>query len=205
MWECSLVEVWSTVSFEHVVMIHGHFIRSNEEFFLCNVYAPCDNGAKQVLWEALSMRLQRFLGKNVCICGDFNAVRSLSERRSTRYNLARMLWFLLIGSLKKNSLVDLLLCCRSFTWYKRNGTSMSRIDRFHLSLDWCLMWPRCMQSAHFRGLSSHCHLLLFVSEDDWGPRPSWMLKRLSEVPDVTTQFFVILFPIILCVFIYGCM
>jgi exonuclease III len=79
-----LVEVWSTVSFEHVIMIHGRFLQSNEEFFLCNVYAPCDNGAKQVLWEALSGRLQQLVGKNVCICGDFNVVRALNERRSLR-------------------------------------------------------------------------------------------------------------------------
>lgn len=49
LWDSSLVEVWSTVSVENVLMIHGRFIKTNEEFFVLNVYAPCDNGAKVLL------------------------------------------------------------------------------------------------------------------------------------------------------------
>ena len=67
-------DVWSTSSGENVVMIHGRFVQCNEEFYLFNVYAPCDNGARQLLWDRLSVMLQQLAGKNVCICGDFNAV-----------------------------------------------------------------------------------------------------------------------------------
>lgn len=62
--------------------IHGRFIKSNEEFHLFNVYAPCDGGARQLLWDALSTRLQVLRGKNVCVCGDFNAVWCREERKS---------------------------------------------------------------------------------------------------------------------------
>jgi len=44
MWDCSEVEVWSTVSQEHVIIIH--------------VYAPCEVRAKKELWASLSIRLQ---------------------------------------------------------------------------------------------------------------------------------------------------
>jgi len=47
MWDNSEVEVWSSVSIKHVVIIHGRFLVSNEEFYVANVYAPCDNTAKQ--------------------------------------------------------------------------------------------------------------------------------------------------------------
>jgi exonuclease III len=135
LWDCSLVEVWSTVSFERVVMIYGRFIQSNEEFYLCNVYAPFDNGEKQVLWEALTMLLQQMLGKNVCICGDFNIVQSFSEWRSlqsqsTQNDIAPFNRFI-----AENSLVDLPFCGRKYTWYKGDGSPMSRIDRFFLSED----------------------------------------------------------------------
>jgi len=181
-WNMSLVDVWSIVSVDNVVMIHGRFVQSNEEFYLLNVYATCDNGAKQLLWDRLSLMLQQLAGKNVCICGDFNAVRSSDERRSLRAisSVSDMEPF--NRFIEENLLVDLPLCGRNYTWYKGDGSSMSRLDKFLLSEDWCLVWPSCMQVADLRGLSDHCPLFLMVNEDDWVPRPSRMLKCWNEVP-----------------------
>ncbi|MCI60493.1 cytochrome P450, partial [Trifolium medium] len=58
LWDSSEVEVWSTESYEHVLWCSGRFIQSGEEFILANIYAPCDDGAKQVLWGSLSARIQ---------------------------------------------------------------------------------------------------------------------------------------------------
>jgi len=74
--------VWSTVSREHVLLIHGRFIKTNEVFYLFNVYAPCDIRSKQELWVSLSERLVLLHEQNVCVCGDFNVVRGVEERRS---------------------------------------------------------------------------------------------------------------------------
>ena len=52
------------------------------------------------------------------------------------------------------------------TWYKGDGSLMTRIDRFLLLEDWCLVWPKCMQVAHLMGLSPHCPLLLFVDKEN---------------------------------------
>jgi len=133
MWDCSVVEVWSTVSFEHVVLIHGRFIQSNEEFYLANVYAPCDNGAKQILWGRLTTQLQRLVGKKVRVCGDFIDVWYVEERwcLPTSYiylEFTSFYWFI-----DDNVFVDLPLCGRKYTWYKGDGSSMSHIDRFMLS------------------------------------------------------------------------
>ncbi|MCI38171.1 endonuclease/exonuclease/phosphatase family protein, partial [Trifolium medium] len=73
MWDSSEVEVWSSVSREHVLVCHGRFLRSDEEFVVVNVYAPCDPVAKQGLWDSLSARLHAMVGLRVCVCGDFNA------------------------------------------------------------------------------------------------------------------------------------
>jgi len=133
------------------------------------------------LWDRLSSMLQQLTGKCVCICGDFNALRSVEERRSLRVysNVLDMAPF--NRFIEENLLVDLPLCGRKFTWYKGDGSSMSRLDRFLLSEDWCLVWPSCLQVAHLRGLSDHCPLFLTVNEEDWGPRPSRMLKCWNEV------------------------
>ena len=175
------VEVWSTVSQDHMLLIHGRFIQSNEEFYVINIYSPCDGRAKQALWEALSVRLQALRGEKICVCGDFNTVRCPEERRSLREgsNVNDVQHFSMF--IDDNDLVDLSLCGRRFTWFKGDGTSISRIDRFLLSEDWCLQWPNCIQVALLRGLSEHCPLQLSVDEENWGPRPVRMLKCWQDM------------------------
>ncbi|MCI87385.1 endonuclease/exonuclease/phosphatase family protein, partial [Trifolium medium] len=51
---------------------------------MANVYASCDPGAKQELWDSLFVRIQTLGRSRVCVCGDFNVVRSIEERRSAR-------------------------------------------------------------------------------------------------------------------------
>jgi len=63
MWDTLEVEVWSTVSFNHVLQIHGRFIRTGKEFYLFNIYAPCELREKQLLWASLSVKLQSLSGK----------------------------------------------------------------------------------------------------------------------------------------------
>ncbi|GAU20017.1 hypothetical protein TSUD_273520 [Trifolium subterraneum] len=182
MWDSSEVEVWSTTSFEHVLVCHGRFISSDEIFYVVNIYAPCDPGAKQRLWDSLSMRLQSLAWGRVCVCGDFNAVRGQEERRSSRVGPRQSNHLPFNCFIEDNNLVDLPLGGRKYTWYKGDGSSISRLDRFLLSEEWCLAWPNCTQVALLRGLSDHCPLVLVASEENWGPRPLRMLKCWKDVP-----------------------
>ena len=43
MWDTNEVEVWSSMSFDHVLMILGCFVKTGEQFAVFNVYAPCDS------------------------------------------------------------------------------------------------------------------------------------------------------------------
>jgi exonuclease III len=75
LWDSVEVEVWSSVSKDHLLQVHGKFLKTNEEFYLFNIYATYDGRAKQELRASLTERLQLLRGEKVCICGDFNAVR----------------------------------------------------------------------------------------------------------------------------------
>ncbi|GAU46776.1 hypothetical protein TSUD_402880, partial [Trifolium subterraneum] len=176
------VEVWSTESCEHVLWCHGRFTKSGEEFSVANVYAPCNDGEKQRLWDLFSARIQLLVGRRVCVCGDFNAVRTVDERRSARGGSNSLDHIPFNRFIDDNNLIDLPLSGRKFTWFKGDGLSMSRIDRFLLSGEWCLALPNCMQVARLRGLSDHCPIVLSANEEDWGPRPSRMLKCWRDVP-----------------------
>ncbi|CAJ2645440.1 uncharacterized protein LOC123896129 [Trifolium pratense] len=182
LWESSEVEVWSTESREHVLWCHGRFLRTRDEFHVANVYAPCDDGAKQGLWDYFSVRLDSLVGKKVCVCRDFNAIKHIDERRSVRDGHRSLNHIPFNRFIEDNSLIDLSLIGRKFTWFKGDGVSMSRLDRFLLSEEWCLSWPICKQAAKLRGLSDHCPLILSANKEDWGPRPSRILKCWKDIP-----------------------
>ncbi|CAJ2642357.1 unnamed protein product [Trifolium pratense] len=182
MWDSSEVEVWSTESREHVLWCHGRFLRTGDEFHVANVSAPCDDRAKQGLWDYFSARLVSLVGKKVCVWGDFNAVKHINERRSVRDGHRFSDHIPFNRFIEDNSLIDLPLMGHKFTWFKGDGVSMSRLDRFLLSEEWCISWPNCKQVAKLRGLSDHCPLVLTSNEEDWGPRPSRMLKCWKDIP-----------------------
>lgn len=155
---------------------------SNEEFYLFYVYAPCGLREKEALWASLSAQLMLLRGKRVCVCGDFNVVRSTDERLSVRGENASNDHVAFNSFVEDNVFLDLPLLGWSFTWFKGDGSSMSRIDRFLLSEEWCFHWPNCVQTALLRGISDHCPLLLSVDEENWGPWPNRRLKCWQDVP-----------------------
>lgn len=64
-WDCLEVEVWLSFTFNHVLLIDGSFVKTNEEFILVNVYAPLM--LRQKNSNILSERLGNFVGKNLCV------------------------------------------------------------------------------------------------------------------------------------------
>ena len=109
-------------------------------------------------------------------------VRCVEERRSVSgvSQHAGILGFNTF--IDSNLLVDLPLRGRTFTWYRGDGRSMSHIDRFLLSKNWCLTWPTCFQLVVSRGLSDHCPLVLAIDSQNWGPKPVRLLKCWADFP-----------------------
>ena len=91
------------------------------------------NLGNKVLWSVISNKLESFTDKNVCLCSDFNVVRCVEERRSVGYALRQSGSAAFSGLIDSNSLVDLPLRGCSYTWFRGDRRSMSRIDRFFLS------------------------------------------------------------------------
>lgn len=143
---------------------------------LLNVYAPCKVSRQQVLWDNISLRLTAFNGQNICVCGDFNVVRCVEERRSVGMVCRQSRITNFNQLIDGNFLLDLPLRGRSFIWYRDDIRSMSRINQFLLSESWCVTWPNCVQSASTRGVSDHFPLQLSIDEENWGPKPLCMLK-----------------------------
>jgi exonuclease III len=185
MWDCKEVVVWATISFDHVLVIIGRFLKTNESFVLFNVYAPCDASGQQVLWENISLKMNSYVGQNICVCSDFNVVRCVEECRSVGM-VSRQPGIANFNNFIDGCLfIDLPLRGRSFTWYRRDGRSMSRMDRFLLSEEWYLTCPNCVQTASTRGVSDHCPLQLSIDMVNWGPKPLRMLRCWEKFPGYT--------------------
>lgn len=122
------------------------------------------------------------MGKIICLCGDFNVVRGLEERRSRGVAINSSDCDLFNDFIDNNVLADLTLHGQGYTWYKGDGNSMNRINRFLLSQEWCSRWPNCLKVDCLRGLSDHCPLVLSVDDHNWGPKSVRMLKCWSDVP-----------------------
>ncbi|GKV46638.1 hypothetical protein SLEP1_g53612 [Rubroshorea leprosula] len=95
-----------------------------------NVYAPTDRHKKVRLWAELRQRIMDEEGRWL-IVGDFNAVRCIEERRGRTGESPDMKEF--NNFVVSTGLVDLKLSNRRFTWYRPDGSSMSRLDRALLS------------------------------------------------------------------------
>ena len=74
-WDACRVDLWSSMSFKHVLIIKGMVIALGVEFILFNVYAPCDLAAKKELWERIQPLVLNNNDLCLCVCGDFNSVR----------------------------------------------------------------------------------------------------------------------------------
>lgn len=83
-WNSDEMEVCSYFLDDHLLLNHGKFILTDEEFYLINLYAPCDVATQQLLWERLKAQIGNYVGRNLCVCGDFNVVCSLEERIAAR-------------------------------------------------------------------------------------------------------------------------
>jgi len=55
MWDSSVVDVWMSLNLSNVLIVKGKVIKNNVDFVMANVYAPCDNRGRQLLWKKLSV------------------------------------------------------------------------------------------------------------------------------------------------------
>lgn len=136
LWSSLEVDVSVTMSLENVLIIKGRFLNSGVDFAIANVYAPCDSGGRACLWERIVTQIENDVGRAWCVVGDFNAIRSESERKSRVIGGSSADFSVFNNFIENAVLVDLPLCGRSFTWYRGDGLSMSRLDRFLLSEEW---------------------------------------------------------------------
>ncbi|GKU97059.1 hypothetical protein SLEP1_g10243 [Rubroshorea leprosula] len=114
------------------VGISGEWGVNKQQCCLINVYGPNDKQKRAKLWEELRKMVIDKEGRWL-IVGDFKAVRGPEERRGKTRVSSDMRDF--EEFIVTTGLVDVKLTNRHYTWYKLDGTTRSRLDRFLLSTE----------------------------------------------------------------------
>ncbi|XP_068467196.1 uncharacterized protein [Phaseolus vulgaris] len=186
----STLSMWHKQAFHYVshtvgkgfIAIVGHHVKSNCSCIIINVYVACNPTEKVALWEDVSVIRSIHQDKVWCCCGDFNAVRCATERKGIKRNTSNKKEIRdfndFIGS---NSMEDLPLVGKKFTWFKADGSAKSRLDRILVSEEWLQVWPMSKQYIQTREVSDHCAIVVKSWSKDWGPKPfksidAWLLE-----------------------------
>ncbi|GKV03502.1 hypothetical protein SLEP1_g15791 [Rubroshorea leprosula] len=183
-----LICVWNNVNFvklwefarDGFLGIDGVWGSNKVLCHFVNVYAPQDRYKKVRLWEELGNMVME---KGGCwmIAGDFNAGRCPEERRGRTGECLKMEEFnVLIETIE---LVDIRLANRRFTWYRPDGSSMSRLDRFLMTKEMYSLGCKWVQQGMKRIVSDHYAVILKTSNADWGPKPFRVLNAWQQHPD----------------------
>ncbi|KAE8683517.1 hypothetical protein F3Y22_tig00111206pilonHSYRG00154 [Hibiscus syriacus] len=131
------------------------------------------------LWNELC--ILRSMDPNVWIvAGDFNVVRSRSERRRGMGSIVGCKEFNeVIANCK---LVDLTMRDKKFTWYGPANRSCS-LDRFLLDEKWFFGGGNFEQFGLKWIVSDHASLMLVSDNVDWGPKPFKIFNGLLNKTD----------------------
>ncbi|WMV41830.1 hypothetical protein MTR67_035215 [Solanum verrucosum] len=125
---------------------------------LTGVYAPNCYIERRKVWEEIA-DVRGLMEGPWAICGDFNTIRYVSEKRNCNRRSRGMIEF--SDFIEDMNLIDLQLQDGNYTWFKGdNHDTTSRFDRFLLSEEWDDCFSNIKQSPLQRLASDHIPLAL---------------------------------------------
>ncbi|GKV23714.1 hypothetical protein SLEP1_g33413 [Rubroshorea leprosula] len=179
-WDKDFFEKVSVVEKPGALAIFGLWGEKKQKCCIVNVNASCNRNERMETWTELLKMIEEGEGF-WCIAGDFNSVRSTEERRGrsehSRYRED------LNEFIENAGLVDLPLIRRKFTWYKGDGSAMSRLDRFLLSDDLLNLWGDCCQVGLNRIANSNRlrKMIRGIHKDgSWVEEPNIVKQEVQE-------------------------
>ncbi|KAJ9549874.1 hypothetical protein OSB04_022417 [Centaurea solstitialis] len=165
--------------------VGGSWLGVEKKIGFLNIYGPHSKPEKDALWEDLEnlIALQDLIW---VLFGDFNSVRSADERFGSCFDAqdaARFNTFISCAGLH-----DIQFAGRRFTRFNKQGTKMSKLDRFLVSSNFFNQWKDATVYALPRTISDHCPILLKVGKLDYGPNPFKIFDHVSNyVQKLTNQ------------------
>ncbi|GJV17863.1 RNA-directed DNA polymerase, eukaryota, reverse transcriptase zinc-binding domain protein [Tanacetum coccineum] len=134
--KCPIYNNDDVTSQQEMKMFHSPRIRkvknSVDNYYIINVYGPQHQPEKSNLWSYLRVYIQDHI-RRVILFGDLNEVRSESERFGSNFSCGDATIF--NSFIHDTGLIDLPMSGWHFTWVNKDGSKMSKLDRFLISDD----------------------------------------------------------------------
>ncbi|KAL8473783.1 hypothetical protein ACS0TY_030582 [Phlomoides rotata] len=154
-----------------MLIVNGFWRGDGALCCIINVYAPCIQSEKIVLWDEIKSVVEQS-GIFVCVW----YVILIQFGKKVR-GLGKMVQ--VIGGIStcfddfitQSSLIELPLVGRSYTWYRADGSYKSKLDRMLVNDYWLEKWPDLVLNGLGKSIFDHCPNLLEPSKKDWGPKP----------------------------------
>ncbi|XP_058746783.1 uncharacterized protein LOC131619733 [Vicia villosa] len=139
-------------------------------YYVVNIYSPCSLALKRIMWNKLIYLKRSYTDGEWIIGGDFNAVKRREERFGRSVDSSNVERRKFMEFIDDCDLVDVPCKGKKYSWYRGDGQSESRIDRFLVSEDIINSWGIVGQFIDKRGISDHCPMWLESDKEDWGPK-----------------------------------
>ncbi|XP_071714534.1 uncharacterized protein [Rutidosis leptorrhynchoides] len=159
-WDPRVFTSTRVISFDNVLVVQGHFANRSSVSYIFNVYAPQSLVLKKRLW----LFIISFMASNeggYLIFGDFNYVRTTSERMGTGFCNRTSEAF--NNFIEEGNLVDIPLGGRAYTRANKSFTKRAKLDRFLASNGFLNSFPNLVGSILTNLWSDHCPILFAMS------------------------------------------
>ncbi|GJR46076.1 RNA-directed DNA polymerase, eukaryota, reverse transcriptase zinc-binding domain protein [Tanacetum coccineum] len=152
------IKVWLVVAGKNTV----------GDCYMVSIYGPHDPLAKSVLWNRIRNFMQSNRGKYI-VFGDMNEVRNSQECYGSIFSRSEGEVFNTF--INSTNLIDLPMGGHSFTWMNKQGTKLSKLDRFLISKEVLNLLLDIRITALDRMWSDHIPILLHCNKRDFGLVP----------------------------------
>ncbi|GJX57117.1 RNA-directed DNA polymerase, eukaryota [Tanacetum coccineum] len=167
-WDPNMFRKSHHIISDNFVALFGSWIPNKLDILFISVYAPQSQVEKRILWNYIVSLLSRWNGEYM-VLGDFNEVRSESERMGSLFNAQGAKEF--NNFILNAGLVDIQLEGYSYTWAHPSASKMSKLDRFLVSEGLISLFPAMSAICLDRHLSDHRPILLHDVIADYGAIP----------------------------------
>ncbi|KAK1424876.1 hypothetical protein QVD17_20217 [Tagetes erecta] len=180
LWDPSLFVKSGVKKNRNFLMVSGMLKGYSQIMHIVNVYAPQRQTDKKLLWDLLE-NLKLSTPGTWIMCGDFNAVRFHEDRKNSSFNpnCARNFNDFIYNS----SLLEYTMKGSKYTYARKSGNKMSKIDRFLVCQDFFDCWHDACLMALPRYLPDHSPLILVTTPMDFGPIPFRFFNSWLDRPD----------------------
>lgn len=146
----------------------------NSKFYITNVYAPCEDNARQPFFDRLS-DLRHLLSGPWMILGDFNIYRYAYEKSNDNINWTGMSIF--NAWIQHQGLLEVEVPNRRYTWTnKRRIPTMAKLDRILINTDWSQSFVCTSAKSEVATTSDHTPIIVDIKAD----LPSSKLFKLEN-------------------------